>query len=189
MSKEKNNLDDKIRDYYASQRLSDNRVIEILSAGKAVAEQSFWRRHARRLAAFAAIVIICGVTIWQVLPIYTARNVAEEVAKKHIKASPPKIITESLNRLEVELAKLKFPLAPSKSFPEELTLNGGHYCSVNGEPAAQLILTDPGGKRYTLFIASSKDNSLSRLRPGVYDIGDVRVKVWHDRGRLFAMAF
>lgn len=190
MSKEKKSLDDQIRDFYTSQRMSEDRVSEILSAGKLIAERSSRFRYIIRwLAAVAAVFIIYGLSIWHLYLFYISKNVAEELAQKHINSSPPKIVTDSFDELESKLSKLAFSLLPSEPFTEKLSLKGGQYCSVNGEFAAQITLIDTKGKLCTLFIANSKGNTLSRLNSGEYNIGDVKVKIWHNRGRLFAMAF
>ena len=87
------------------------------------------------------------------------------------------------------LEKIGFPLAPTQ--PQLLAgyeVKGGRYCSIQEELAAQVILTDSGGRRCTLFIAPLTPR-LSGSRPETLAVPKAKAKVqlWHDGHRLFAL--
>ncbi len=185
-----NALDDKIRDYYRAQRMPDERVTGILAAARREHRPILWFRPYRLAAAAALVLLLGGATLWLSIPRAMAGRVAAEVAQNHLKAYAPEVVGDCFDRVGAGLDRLDFPLKPSMdaSLPEGLTVLGGRYCTVQGELAAQILLVDAEGRRCTLFVALSGDTRLARVRTGEYEINGVRVHIWHDAGRLFAMA-
>jgi hypothetical protein len=191
-NKNMKHVDHTIRTYYAAQRLPDERVAHILAAARAAKPpRVIHRRQPQWLAAAAALVILLGgAALWRVPPVYAAGRVAAEVARTHLKAHDPDVQGDCFDRVGKELDVLDFPLKPSPefAFPEGLKVVGGRYCSLRGEPAAQILLVDAKGRRCTVVVALATDTRLARVRDGEYECDGVRVRIWHDAGRLFAMA-
>lgn len=183
-------LDEKLREHYGAERLPDERVARLLAA--AGSERGFApRRRPQWFAAAAALVLLLAAAgLWVRPTADVARKAAAEVARSHLRGSPPEIEADRFARLEAALTRLDFALAPSQpeTLPSGLVLIGGRYCSVLGEPAAQILLIDGEGRRCTLFVARSDGTRLAGVRPGEIVADGVRVRLWHDHGRLFAMA-
>jgi hypothetical protein len=187
----RNDLDDRIREYYAAQRLPDARVAKLLSPAEIAAMPALWWRRPQWLAAAAAVALLVGgaAFLWRA-PVRMSARVVAEVAHNHLKGDAPEVRGDNFAVIEGSLAKLDFPLAPSAAhpLPGRLALVGGRYCSVQSEPAAQIRLLEPDGHPCTLYVARSTGNRLASVRPGEYEAEGVRVRIWHDAGRLFAMA-
>lgn len=187
-----NKVDDAVRKFYSAQELPEERVQRILAASCAVAGPAIcWRRTQwLAAAAAAAVLLLGGAGFWWRAPVRMTARVAAEVAHNHLKGYVPEIQADAFAVIATALARLDFPLAPSVAhpLPDRLTLVGGRYCSVQGEPAAQIRLLEPDGHPCTLYVARSTGNRLASVRPGEYEAAGVRVRIWHDEGRLFAMA-
>lgn len=184
-------LDDALRKFYSAQELPEGRVTRILAASDAVAGSAIrWWRPQWLAAAAALVLLLGGSGFWWRAPMRMTARVTAEVAHDHLKGSAPEVRADDFSVIETALAKLDFPLAPSAAhpLPAKLTLVGGRYCSVQGEPAAQIRLLEPDGHPCTLYVARSAGNRLASVRPGEYEAAGVRVRIWHDEGRLFAMA-
>lgn len=191
-NRDNQNVDEQVRAYYAAQRLPDERVARIL-ASAASAETSRlirWRQPQWLAAAAAFVILLGGAALWRVSPVYATGRVATEVAQTHLKAYTPNVHGDCFDRVGEGLDALNFPLKPSPEFPlpEGLTVIGGRYCTVRGEKAAQILMVDADGRRCTMLVALATDTRLARVRPGEYQRDGVRVRIWHDAGRLFVMA-
>jgi len=64
---------------------------------------------------------------------------------------------------------------------------GGRYCSIQGELAAQISLTDAEGKPCTLYIAPLR-GAVEEIGEGEHRAESVTIRFWRDNGRLFALA-
>ncbi len=183
-------LDDNIRNYYRMQRMPDERVAGILAAARREHRHVPWLRPYRLAAAAALVLLLGSAVLWLSIPRALAGRVAAEVAQNHLKAYAPEVVGDCFDRVGAGLDELDFSLKPSleASLPEGLTVLGGRYCTVQGNLAAQILMVDTEGRRCTLFVALSDDTRLARVRTGQYEIDGVRVHIWHDAGRLFAMA-
>lgn len=183
-------VDEAVRKFYSAQKLPEELVARILAASDAVAGHPIRWRWPQWLAAAALVLLLGGAGLWWRAPMRVTARVAAEVARNHLKGSPPEVLADDFSVIEAALTKLDFPLAPSSAhpLPDRLTLVGGRYCSVQGVPAAQIRLLEPDGNPCTLYVARSVGNRLASVRPGEYEAAGVRVRIWHDEGRLFAMA-
>jgi len=184
-------LEQKIRDYYQDQSLSPEREEAILMALR----QSSRKRQVllRRIASVAAAVILLlgGLMFWHGrsrLPGSLERSIAGEVAMNHEKALPPEITTDAWSRIQAGLPKLKIPLSPTQSaFLEGYHIQGGRYCSIQGELAAQISLHDSEQRPATLYIAPLT-SALRQTLPCVLQQDKTRIQLWHDAHRLFVLA-
>ncbi|WOO41382.1 hypothetical protein [Rubellicoccus peritrichatus] len=182
-----NNLDQKLRDYYQSQSLPDAKIDEILSTGKIV-RPAFWNQT-RWIAAVAIIVLLIGagaITFHQTQP-SLENMIAAEVLKNHAKQLAPEINSSDFNEIQSALPKLEFSIAPTQpDLLAGLRVQGGRYCSIQEELAAQISLLDNEGKSCTLYIAPLTETLLA-AEPGIYEQKDGKVQIWHDTHRLFAV--
>lgn len=179
-------LDQKLRDYYASQELPADKVDAMLETGKWIRPSR--RRLQSRLLAVAAVLVAAVVTLWLLASPSITERAASEIAKNHSKQIAPEIRTESYQDIARHLDKLDFPIEPRrKALLTGLQVEGGRYCSIQGELAAQISLTDASGKPCTLYIAPLQ-GPVERVREATRREGNVTVHFWHDHGRLFALA-
>ncbi len=181
-------LDEKLRDYYGGQSLSDDRVEKILASAKVV-RMPFYRQPGWIAAAAAIALLLVGVVL--VLPGGGSgldQRIAVEVAKNHSKALASEVSSESFARIQAALPRLDFRIAPTR--PEMLaglTVLGGRYCSIQGELAAQIALRDEEGRACTLYVAPLTE-ALDQARTGVREVDGVGVETWRDAHRLFVLA-
>ncbi|MEO0794379.1 MAG: hypothetical protein AAFX93_04400 [Verrucomicrobiota bacterium] len=183
-----NDTDQELRDYYESQRLPDSIVEEILAAGRIV-HPPFWRQpQFIAVAATIALLLLVGGLIYQSARPSLESIVTAEVLKNHAKQLAPEVSTSDFAEIQSALPKLGFPISPTK--PEllsGLSVQGGRYCSLQKEIAAQISLLDPAGKPCTLYIAPLTEPLLA-IDPGVYEQDGGVVQIWRDTHRLFALA-
>lgn len=185
-------LDERVRGYYAAQRLPDARVVRILSSAASAETPRLirWRQPQWLAAAAALLVLLGGAMLWRTTPTYAAGRVAAEVAQTHLKAYTAEVHGDCFDRVGEGLEAIHFPLKPTPNapLPEGLTVIGGRYCTVRGKPAAQILLEDADGRRCTLIVALADDSRLANVRHGEYKRHGVHVRIWHDAGRIFVMA-
>ncbi|MEM7792170.1 MAG: hypothetical protein AAF546_12270 [Verrucomicrobiota bacterium] len=182
-----NDIDQQLRDYYESQRLPEEKIDEILGSGQT--RRSNFRRHWIGLAA-AAVIILCllGVFFLRQWQPSLEIQVADEVLKNHAKQLAPEIHAAGFAEIQAALPRLDFPIVPTQSdILASLVVQGGRYCSIQGELAAQISLLDALGEPCTLYIAPLTE-SLAQLRPGIYEREKGVVQIWHDQHRIFAIA-
>ncbi len=183
-----NDLDNKLREYYRSQQLSDGRVETILESTKVV---RLPRSRPRIWLAAAAVIfalLVAGAALWNLVGESLNRRVAVEVAANHSKLLAPEIRTADFARIQAALPRLEFPLGPTRpEFLMNLTVVGGRYCSIQGELAAQISLRDRDDNPCTLFVVPLNEQFES-VRIGIQSVDGVAVKTWRDAQRLFVLA-
>lgn len=183
-----NDLDQKLRDYYADQRLSPAKLDHLLEL------DSLMHRPARRMPTWqvcaAALALALGPGLWagRVILDLPSRAVTAEVVKNHRKSLEPEILSGDFTVIQAGLSRIDFALSPTQ--PELLVgykVRGGRYCSLQGELAAQINLIAPDGTPCTLYVAPLR----SEVRPprqGVRQHEGSTVQIWHDAHRLFVLA-
>lgn len=183
-----NNLDQNLRDYYASQLLPPDRVAYILESGRIVRPRP--AKFTTWLAAAAAVVVLLAgwALLSQTLRPSLQMLAAAEVAKNHSKQLAPEIMTTDFAQIQVALPRLDFAITPTQAdFLAGLRVLGGRYCSIQGELAAQISLQDTDGKPCTLYIAPLTPE-LAQIPPVIRQVGETQVQFWHDAHRLYALA-
>jgi len=181
----KEEIDQKVRDYYESQQLSTGAVEQIIESTRIV-RPPFWKRSGL-LALAALTVLLLGVTtLWLQQPSFS-QEVAYGVVKNHLKGVEPEIVSADLTRIGDSLPRLGFGLdRVPPALLEGMEIRGGRYCSVRDELAAQVTLADEQGKRCSLYVAPSAD-SLRKVKTGEYLVGDSRVTINRTGDRLFVL--
>ena len=124
------------------------------------------------------------------------QRIAMEVASNHIKLKPLEVETGSIDGIRDYFEKLDFmPVSSALLSRSGLQLLGGRYCSLQGVTAAQLRLEEPGsGKLQTLYQTEYIEDVFKDMP--VMEQGDepvelyakgIRVKIWVEKGLLFAL--
>ncbi|MGF1657098.1 MAG: hypothetical protein ACFCU3_08990 [Verrucomicrobiales bacterium] len=181
-------LEQKLQDYYNSRSLSADQVERIIKSGDMV--KSDGKLSPGWWFAAAAVVLLClGLLSIQSNEAALQKRAAVEVAKNHSKDLAPEIFSTSFGEIQTALPRLDFPLEPTQ--PElltGLTVLGGRYCSLQGELAAQVSLVDGEGRGCTLYITPLTEE-MKKIQPGVRELPEgLKVSIWHDAHRLFALA-
>lgn len=183
-----NDLDQKLRDYYQTQSLPDAKVDEILGTTKMI-RPVFWRQPGWIAAAVAVVILIgMGAMLLRQSQPPLESIVAKEVIKNHAKQLAPEILTADFTKIQTALPKLDFPIAPTR--PEllaGLSVQGGRYCSIQQELAAQISLLSADEKPCTLYIVPLTED-FTKISPGVYEEKGGTVQIWQDTHRLFVLA-
>ncbi len=182
-------LQESIRRYYAEKSMSDARLEAILQGGE---RRGFWWSHARLLAAATVLIVLCLGVYQQVEQAQFKERVLAEIAMNHRKNLAIEVASTRFVEIEEKLDRLDFSIVPSpSSLVSELTglaLVGGRYCSIQGELAALLKMSDSAtGKMLTLYVARL-DEPLIELTPLEANSGEVYVRCWRDGERFFALA-
>lgn len=180
-------LNQKLRDYYATQSLSEDRVARILETGNII-RPPVWRQPV--LLAFAAsIALLLVVSVLWLRPAPPIEAVvAADVWKNHEKQLAPEVATASFAEIQSALPRLAFPITPTQpDMLAGLQILGGRYCSILDELAAQISLVDADGRPCTLYVAPLTPQ-LASLTPGIVRTESGTVQIWTDAHRVFAMA-
>lgn len=185
-----NDLDKKLRDYYEAQELSDDAMDRILAAPKIERPRFSVVRAPWLLVAAAAVVglLIVASTVLIKPTIPLEMQVVAQVEKNHSKQLPPEIWSAQLSEIQAALPKLNFPIAPTRpDLLAGLSVQGGRYCSILDELAAQISMVDAAGRPCTLYIAPLTPE-LGAVPFGAFQSGETEVQIWQDAHRLFALA-
>ncbi len=177
-------LDEQLRRHYESKTLRAAAREELLVMGETSAPRVAFARG-RRLAVAAGLAAVLAV----VLGVFAFEvAVRDEVAKNHLRGLAPDFAASRVEVLGEVMDGLEFALVDSDRIrSRELRLTGARYCSIQGKLAAQLVLEDAKGERWTLFQAPV-EGRLHVARPSEGEARGVRVEVWREAGVLLALA-
>lgn len=141
-------------------------------------------------AALAASVLLLSLYLFKSVELVTER-ISKEVAYNHNKNMPMEIKTSSLDEIQNYLTNLDFKLVRSERFTKpKWELVGGRYCSIYGRLAALIKMENKAeGTLYSLYqVPYFKDlDTVSNLPLETY-IDGIRIKLWREKGLLFALA-
>lgn len=94
-----------------------------------------------------------------------------------------------LDTLLAQLSRIDFSILPPGDFlAHDHNLEGGRYCSLQSELAAQLELRQKGSGDPCILYVVALSPELRKVKPDTRVIDGVRVQVWVDNDRLFALA-
>jgi hypothetical protein len=117
-------------------------------------------------------------------------TLAAELARHHNQRVHMEIESGSLAEIRAYLERLDFPLIESSRYPDgEWEPAGGRYCSLKGNPAAQLRLRNRNTERTLTFYQLLVPRSMAGFEGAFegYEQG-VKVEIWTERGLLLAVA-
>ncbi len=117
-----------------------------------------------------AIGVASGWRIWGGPEPTTARTIAEiglsahEVFIREVRHPVEVTVADATHLVNWLSNRLGVPIAPPDLTSNGLTLLGGRVVPNDGEPAAQLMYEDSGGRRFTLFIARTNEEATTAFR-------------------------
>jgi anti-sigma factor RsiW len=181
-----------LKSFYCARSLPKARVDFLLQAKTRMAQSArpWLTIPVVQIAALtAAIVISLLVADHEEYQRAIERAVCAEVVMNHMKHSPLEIISAHYSEVEAALSRLDFSIMPANStIRETYRLMGGRYCSIQGEPAAQLRVQDiRSGKECTLYAVKAA-GKLQGITADVDSMDGIRVEVWRQDNVLFALA-
>lgn len=124
---------------------------------------------------------------------HSALKVSEEVVKNHIKLKPLEVKEQRFSKLKKYFTELDFvPAQSSIDFLKNSFLIGGRYCSISGEPAAQLRYIDNNDQLTTLYQVNYDKEKFSWVpdkgagaSPVEKQVRGLNVKIWREKGLVF----
>ncbi|PCI44208.1 MAG: hypothetical protein COB51_10515 [Moraxellaceae bacterium] len=191
------------KDFFEQQQLSDdslNAFEDMLvkeTPITAVETVSVKTRTLKYYALAASIALMVAVGLFY-LP--GANNlsldIANEVAKNHIKMKPLEVKTQSLSELRQYFTALDFSVTRSDVFGLNLNaMLGARYCSIQGITAAQLRFVNEADSNVTLYQVpydAEPFGGLPIAEPGdspktIYVRG-LKISMWVEKGLLMVTA-
>ena len=94
-----------------------------------------------------------------------------------------------MTELQNKLQELPFDIRlPESEWFEQLALVGGRYCTISGNLAAHIKLSNPEtSEQYSLFLTPAAEN-LKTLQSPEVEVFGVDVKLWQENDVVFAFA-
>ena len=180
------NLEDKLKDYYSSKSLSDEKA-DLLLEGKKQVKQPL------RFYGMIAASIIFAVIMINLFSNYSERSlemgVVKEIAMNHNKRLAVEYTSSILDDLVEKLTKLDFKLTEAGTeIYGKYELLGGRYCSIQGNLAAQLKIQDKESKKIETLYISGLNPELDKIDPSDTDFDGVNIKIWKDNGLIYGKA-
>ena len=178
--------EEQLIDYYQSQQLSNDRLHAILDD-----TQSMRRKRVVGLALAASVLLMSVVALVHKNILTTQRTdvVLREAALNHSSKLQMDAEGQSMTELQNKLQELPFDIRlPESEWFEQLALVGGRYCTISGNLAAHIKLSNPEtSEQYSLFLTPAAEN-LKTLQSPEVEVFGVDVKLWQDNDVVFAFA-
>lgn len=191
-------IDDQIRDYYGSHRLSEDtraRIKSMLQEGAPAKQASSWWWIRTGIAAAFVIAVTAGSLWFAVLrgsapqsPNHLAAAIAQHAATSHNQQQELEFRAARASDLRREMKSLDFtPVEPALMARMNMRLVGARYTTIEGVMAAQILYLDPRGEPCTLYQARPTEK-LAHVPPGEHVVDGLRVSVWRENGLLMVLA-
>ncbi len=178
--------EEQLIDYYQSQQLSNDRLHAILDD-----TQSMRRKRVVGLALAASVLLMSVVALVHKNILTTQRTdvVLREAALNHSSKLQMDAEGQSMTELQNKLQELPFDIRlPESEWFEQLALVGGRYCTISGNLAAHIKLSNPEtSEQYSLFLTPAAEN-LKTLQSPEVEVFGVDVKLWQENDVVFAFA-
>ena len=178
--------EEQLIDYYQSQQLSNDRLHAILDD-----TQSMRRKRVVGLALAASVLLMSVVALVHKNILTTQRTdvVLREAALNHSSKLQIDAEGQSMTELQNKLQELPFDIRlPESEWFEQLALVGGRYCTISGNLAAHIKLSNPEtSEQYSLFLTPAAEN-LKTLQSPEVEVFGVDVKLWQENDVVFAFA-
>ncbi|MBL4661070.1 MAG: hypothetical protein JKY19_12000 [Alcanivoracaceae bacterium] len=158
----KNIFKDAMQKHINKIELSSNQLQKL----QALQKNNVKTNHKNRIPLFVmvasiSLVLIITLLTTQINPLQNrlVAQIADEVAKNHLKLKPLEIRSEQITDVQNYFDKLDFLPISSLQFKQrnQVSLAGGRYCSIKGSTAAQLRYQQKDGKFVTLFQTNYSD--------------------------------
>ena len=179
-------LEKGVVDYYHTQQLSSDRLHAILSD-----TQSRQRKRNIGVAIAASIVLMSMILLVHQNILVADRKdvVLREAALNHTSKMRMDAEAASIEELQAELLELPFKMKiPESAIFKELALVGGRYCTISGNLAAHLKLSNKETEQqYSLFLTPTAEN-LDSMQITRTEISGISVKLWQEDDVVYALA-
>lgn len=186
-----NDVEEQLRAFYEGRQMPDERAEAILSEARELRPLRF-RVSPRLLAAAAAVFcVVAGGLLTSILS--PSRGVVpdlvDEMAVHHVEGKDPTVFSDSYDIVQSSLKRLPFSILPSRpSLLRDFELVGGRYCSLRGNPVAQIKLRDKEqAETHTLYVGSLP-RALQNMKAETFYCDGVIVEIWTHDDRLFGLA-
>jgi len=175
-------IDTLITEYYRGQQLSD----ACLNAMLRQAARQRPRRHGYWAAAAMVLLVSLAMLQWQ-LTADPASRVLSEVVRHHRQNQPMTVVSADYEDVQAALERLNFPLDPPPAICTAYQLLGGRFCTIQGNPAAQLKLRNKTtGKVKTLFVTDLTPH-LAAVDAMETEHDGVNIRLWQENQIFFAL--
>ena len=183
------NLDQELKNYYRSQRLSPHKVAAIrAAAGRTVRRRRF---AACFVPLAAAVLLAVGIGVWSKAGLFgdSSQRVVAEIVRNHQQQGALVVASDRYEVVQAALSDLDFPIRPSREeLVQTFTLVGGKYCTIQTSRAAQLKLSRrDSGVIHTLYVVPVTAD-MKGIEPGVYESNGVQVELWTEMQLLYGLA-
>lgn len=177
--------DQDVIDYYQEQQISSGRLQAIMSETQSSTRPRF---YGMAVAASVFLLALAGVTHYNVLNSERTQTVMREAALNHVSKMRMDISATSIGELQSGLAELPFEIKlPESGLFERLSLLGGRYCTMSGNLAAHIKMTDPEtSEKYSLFLTPYSGNLKAMQSEGA-EISGVDVRLWQENNVVYAL--
>ncbi|MFA6954416.1 MAG: hypothetical protein WC538_00940 [Thermoanaerobaculia bacterium] len=196
-------IDDHFRDYYESREPSAEAMKRLLAvaAGESVekpAPRSLKSSRGALLAVAASITVAvlaglllvsrpAGVRPGAEGPVSTAlATLGHEAADRHLHCAMTEFHGSDFAAVASQMSKLDFvPVLPGSDELAGLTVEGGHYCMLDGRMALHLYMTDGHGSRVSVLEVRAGD-ALMASHPVRQELDGLRVSLSVSRNVVVA---
>lgn len=203
-------LDQSLRDYYAAQSLPESTFNQLMACrtgetpvaadtGLTQPGLTTWCRKLKnslfltRLTALTSLALLSGLGLgllfhafhWQT---NSADLVFAEIAMNHNKQLAMEYQSDDYQQLSALMTRLEFPLNQPPSLGGQHQLVGGRYCSIQGQLAAQLRLTQPDTLATETLYVTPLNEKLRSIDTGLRTQDGVSVETWRDERLFYALA-
>ena len=183
------NLDQELKNYYRSQRLSPQQVAAIQASPHETAGPR--RGVSWFLPLAAGLLLAVGIGIWWGTGMHGSptQRVVAEIVRNHRQQGPLLVESPRYDLVQAALSDLDFPIRPGRDeLVQAFALMGGKYCTIQATQAAQLMLSRRGsGIIHTLYVVP-RNAGTQGVEPGVYERNGVEVELWADQLLLYGLA-
>lgn len=122
------------------------------------------------------------------------QRIAEEVTLNHRKLRPLEVTSSAFNEVRDYFTQLDFRPSRSELFnPQNSTLIGGRYCSIEGVMAAQIRYQNENGEMTTLYETAYEPSVFKNipdvdagLAPIIQYSDGYKVALWKEKGLIMA---
>jgi len=181
-----NTPEQELIDYFQSQQISNDRLHAILDD-----TQSIRRKRVVGVALAASVLLMSLVALVHknILTTRTTDIVLREAALNHSSKLQMDAEGQSLAELQNKLQELPFDIKlPESELFQKLALVGGRYCTISGNLAAHIKLSNPETlEQYSLFLTPAAEN-LKTLESLEGEVSGVDVKLWQEKNVVYALA-
>lgn len=189
-------IKERVKEHYAAQTLPDDVleqwVADAQAADQALLGPTIWQRitHHKGLGiAAAACVFMAVIAVVHNVGVHAERTerALKEVAMNHFTRLELEFKDSSIDSIDEQMVLLPFDMTLPLEIVKHYTVQGARYCSLSGQLAAHIKLTNPAtDKTVSVFMTRAADE-LDAIDDSAKSVDGVDVKIWRESGLLYAM--